>query len=235
LWLADGFHRWHAHKALRVGDIEANIYDGSRRDALLYSLSANASHGLQRKQGDYKRAYEIACRNKLVDPADAEAVATLLRCTGRWGEILTHDTRNAAKAARDATIVAGKEAGKTVRQIAKETGASIGTVYGVQKANTSENEHSDPDEDDTPTQPSPTPRPEWAQKLDEPETPAAKNWSSALKALRAINEQVSVDTLFDERFIGFDQVFGPELERAFAWINQLHRRFESGQATRRRA
>lgn len=105
------------------------------------SLSANAAHGLQRKQGDNKRAYEIACRDKLVDPGDAEAVATLLRCTGRWGEILTQDARNAAKTARDAAIVAGKEVGKTVRQIAKETGASIGTVFGVQKTNTSENEH----------------------------------------------------------------------------------------------
>ena len=34
-----------------------------------------------------------------------------------------------------------EEVGKTVRQIAKETGASIGTVFGVQKTNTSENEH----------------------------------------------------------------------------------------------
>jgi hypothetical protein len=87
-------------------------------------------------------------------------------------------------------------------------------------------------EDDAPdlfTPPSePTPRPEWAKKLDELETPAAKNWSSALRALRLVNEQVSVDTLFKDRFTGFDEVFGPELEQAFAWVNQLHARFCSG-------
>jgi transposase len=124
----------------------------------------------------------------------------------------------------DADILRLKAEGLSNRQVAREIGVDEKTVRnkGAEKLQNGEIPH-------------PPPRPEWAQKLDELETTAAKNWSSALKALRAINEQVSVDTLFDERFIGFDQVFGPELERAFAWINQLHRRFESGQATRRRA
>lgn len=63
LWLADGFHRWHAHKVIDADAIDANVRDGSRRDALLYSLSANATHGLQRGATDYRRAYETGCRN----------------------------------------------------------------------------------------------------------------------------------------------------------------------------
>jgi hypothetical protein len=80
LWLADGFHRWHSRKVLDLDDIEVDVRAGSRRDALLYSLSANSKHGLQRNAMDYRRAYEIAVNNKLVNPVDVEAVVGLLRC-----------------------------------------------------------------------------------------------------------------------------------------------------------
>ena len=85
LLLADGFHRWHAHKVLRLEAIKAEVVDGSRRDTLLYSLSANAAYGLQRGASYYRRVYDIAYRNGLVDATDAEAVAALLHCSGRWG------------------------------------------------------------------------------------------------------------------------------------------------------
>ncbi len=40
-WLADGFHRVQAHyRAMRI-DIPAEVRQGTRRDAVLYSLSAN--------------------------------------------------------------------------------------------------------------------------------------------------------------------------------------------------
>src|SRR5690348_4794111 len=57
LLLADGFHRYYVHKLLHCDDIQTEIIDGSRRDALLYSLQANSKHGLPRNQGDFCRAY----------------------------------------------------------------------------------------------------------------------------------------------------------------------------------
>jgi hypothetical protein len=223
LWLADGFHRWHAHKVLDADGIDVEIIDGSRRDALLYSLSANAKHGLQRGDTDYRRAYEIACRNRLVDPTDSEAVAALLRCSGSWAEKLTARARVEARAWRDGEIVRLKGEGLSIREIADKTGHSHGTVQraGVPKADSADLVQDDP--------------PAWVQKLQELNTPASNNWHSALQALRVLNEQVSVDELFANRFSRFDHAVGPELDKAFAWISELHRRFVDERDQRRRA
>lgn len=55
-WLADGFHRLLAHK--RAGETEINETRelGGQRDAMLYSVGANASHGLRRTNADKRNA-----------------------------------------------------------------------------------------------------------------------------------------------------------------------------------
>lgn len=55
-WLADGFHRFHAHRKIGALDIEADVRQGTRRDAVLYSVGANASHGLRRTNDDKRKA-----------------------------------------------------------------------------------------------------------------------------------------------------------------------------------
>lgn len=55
-WLADGFHRFHAYKAAGAVEIAADIRQGTRRDAILFSVGANASHGLRRTNDDKRRA-----------------------------------------------------------------------------------------------------------------------------------------------------------------------------------
>lgn len=55
-WLADGFHRFHAYQQLGRAGIDADIRQGTRRDAILHSVGANETHGLRRTNEDKRRA-----------------------------------------------------------------------------------------------------------------------------------------------------------------------------------
>lgn len=55
-WLADGFHRFHAHREAGALEITADIRTGTQRDAVLYSVGANAAHGLRRSNDDKRKA-----------------------------------------------------------------------------------------------------------------------------------------------------------------------------------
>ncbi len=56
LWLADGFHREKAAKKAGLTEIAAIVKQGTRRDAVLHSVGANAKHGLRRTNADKRRA-----------------------------------------------------------------------------------------------------------------------------------------------------------------------------------
>jgi uncharacterized ParB-like nuclease family protein len=55
-WPADGFHRLEAHHQAGLQEIDADVHDGTQRDAMLYAAGANADHGLRRSSEDKKRA-----------------------------------------------------------------------------------------------------------------------------------------------------------------------------------
>jgi hypothetical protein len=57
-WLADGFHRLRARERVGLLTIPVLIRPGTRRDAVLYSVGANATHGLPRTNADKRRAVE---------------------------------------------------------------------------------------------------------------------------------------------------------------------------------
>jgi regulator of replication initiation timing len=57
-WLADGFHRYFGSKKIGALDIEAEVREGTKRDAILFSLGANAHHGLRRTNADKRKAVE---------------------------------------------------------------------------------------------------------------------------------------------------------------------------------
>lgn len=55
-WLADGFHRWYAAKAVEQSTLLSEVRQGSLRDAILYSAGVNAEHGMRRTNADKRRA-----------------------------------------------------------------------------------------------------------------------------------------------------------------------------------
>lgn len=58
-WLADGYHRYLACKSNESPTIKANVQQGSKRDTILFSVGANATHGLPRKISDKRRAVSV--------------------------------------------------------------------------------------------------------------------------------------------------------------------------------
>jgi hypothetical protein len=55
-WLADGFHRLEAYRSRATVEVECDVYEGTLRDALLYAVGSNATHGLPRTIEDKRRA-----------------------------------------------------------------------------------------------------------------------------------------------------------------------------------
>lgn len=67
-WLADGFHRFHAHLKNGKASIIVEVRKGTQRDAILFSLSANTVHGLRPTTEDKRKAVGIM----LADPEWSE-------------------------------------------------------------------------------------------------------------------------------------------------------------------
>ncbi len=73
-WLADGFHRREAAEAAGLEAIACDVREGGLRDTILFSVRANAAHGLRRTNADKRRAVTILLRRRgvveVVEPRD---------------------------------------------------------------------------------------------------------------------------------------------------------------------
>ena len=63
-YLADGFHRFKAHKMARRKKIECEVRQGTKRDAILYAVGCNADHGLPRTNEDKRKAVLTLLKDK---------------------------------------------------------------------------------------------------------------------------------------------------------------------------
>lgn len=55
-WLGGGFHRIYGAELTGATEIDAEVRQGTLRDAVLFSLAENATHGLRRTNADKRRA-----------------------------------------------------------------------------------------------------------------------------------------------------------------------------------
>ena len=55
-YLADGFHRYEAHKLAGLTSIRAEVRNGSRREAILFAAGCNGTHGKRRTNADKRKA-----------------------------------------------------------------------------------------------------------------------------------------------------------------------------------
>ena len=58
-WLGDGLHRIQAAGQAGLSDFPADVRPGGERDALLFSIAANAEHGLPRSTADKEKAVNL--------------------------------------------------------------------------------------------------------------------------------------------------------------------------------
>lgn len=116
-WLADGFHRYEAYSAAQVYDVPADIRQGTQRDAILFSVGANASHGLRRTNDDKRRA-----------------VLTLLN-DPEWSAWPQKDIAKACGVSREYVSRLGKDVSCDRSQDSSRTVTRNGTTYKQNTAN----------------------------------------------------------------------------------------------------
>jgi DNA repair photolyase len=81
-FLADGWHRLEGAKNCFMKEIEAVVYKGSRRDAILFAVRANNEHGLQRTNADKRKAVRIVLKDKEWRKRSVNEIAQL--CNVSW-------------------------------------------------------------------------------------------------------------------------------------------------------
>ena len=86
-YLADGFHRVEALRRIGKKAVMADLQNGDFKDALLYALKANSTHGLRRTNADKRHALEMAwnAREELFggEPSNA-LLAEICGVTRQW-------------------------------------------------------------------------------------------------------------------------------------------------------
>lgn len=86
MWLAGGFHRWHAHRKAGKTKILANVLRGTREEAQWHACAENRTHGLRRTRADIERAVKLALRLRPneSDRKLAEHCGVVVSTVGNW-------------------------------------------------------------------------------------------------------------------------------------------------------
>jgi ParB-like chromosome segregation protein Spo0J len=97
IYLADGFHRIAAALSIGRDRIDAVINQGSKQDALLFSLKANSKHGLQRSNDDKRYAVRLLLDDfEYADKSDRE-IAELCAVSHTFVSKIRSDSKTATE------------------------------------------------------------------------------------------------------------------------------------------
>lgn len=122
-WVADGFHRVAAYVREGTKSIDCDVRQGAQRDAILFSVGANVSHGLRRTNADKRRSVETLLRDsEWVQWSDRE-IAKRCGVHGTFvGALRSSLQPNSSE--RRVTTKHGTEAVMNTAKIGKRTAAS---------------------------------------------------------------------------------------------------------------
>lgn len=110
VWLADGFHRVYGAQRAGLTELPCRTLLGTQRDAWLYSLSANATHGLPRSNADKRRAVEAALADSEVGAWSHRKIAKLCAVSHEFvRQVSTVDTQPKVTGGSEAVVAPGRE------------------------------------------------------------------------------------------------------------------------------
>jgi len=80
-WLGDGFHRYHAHRRAKLTEVDCEISKGTKRDAKIYSWSANSNHGLRRSNEDLRKIVIEVLEDVELGSKSNREIARICKCS----------------------------------------------------------------------------------------------------------------------------------------------------------
>ena len=80
-YLGDGHHRYEAAKKIGRESLEANVRDGSIRDAMLLAVSSNHKHGLRLTREEKRRAVKVLLEDDIWRDWSDVAIAKQCNCS----------------------------------------------------------------------------------------------------------------------------------------------------------
>lgn len=120
-WLWDGFHRLAATKHVGHKTIMANVRPGTKRDAILLSLTVNTKHGIPKQKGATRRSVKKMLTDAEWSTWSMRAIARHVHCSEKY----VRNVRNALTAdstqlvQRAATVEVKREDGRKYNLPAK--------------------------------------------------------------------------------------------------------------------
>jgi hypothetical protein len=78
LWLSDGNHRLESRLKIGATNIEAEVREGGKREALAYAMGSSKGHGLRFSNADKRKAVGLALKDSKLKRNSDNAIAAMI-------------------------------------------------------------------------------------------------------------------------------------------------------------